>query len=396
MTVRAVTGAAVALTAAVLPVFLVGALATQMQRELGFGETALGAVVTGFFLAGAVSAYPGGRLVERTDARRAIIAGVTGTAAAGILIAVWVSAWWQLLLVVAAAGTTLGLVDPGGARLFSDAVAADRQGRAFGLKEASVPAASLVAGIVLPAAAGALGWRPVFLLPLAAVPVVWVVLPRTTGRRGPPMPARAPSPALPTGALAVVSVGTAFGAAAATSMAAFLVPAADTAALTLRSAGALLAGGSVAAAATRLAVGAVADRRRRPPFALVATMMVGGAAGLLLLAAAGQIDGGAAGVAWLLGTLLGFAAGWGWTGLMFLAVVRAGTGAPAAAAGVVLTGLGVGGALGPLGFGQLADSFSFAAAWLAAAASAGVGGVLVAVGDQLLRRRGVGGRPATR
>ena len=86
-------------------------------------------------------------------------------------------------MVATAAGTMLGLVDPGGARLFADRLPGDRQGRAFGVKEASVPAASLAAGAVLPVAAGAVGWRPVFWLPVLAVPLVAVLVPAGHRRR---------------------------------------------------------------------------------------------------------------------------------------------------------------------------------------------------------------------
>jgi cyanate permease len=62
-------------------------------------------------------------------------------------------------------------------------------------------------------------------------------------------------------------------------------------------------------------------------------------------------------------TLLAFAAGWGWPGLFQLTVTRSNPEAPAAATGVTQTGAFVGSALGPLMFGWLVESTSYAAAW---------------------------------
>lgn len=388
VTVRSVLGASTALTAAAFPVFLIGALSGPMRSELGFGEAALGAVVTGFFIAGAVAALPGGRLVERIGARRALVGGVSLTAAVAVAVALTVTTWWHLMVAAAVGGCALGLVDPGGARLFADRVAGGRQGLAFGVKEASVPAASLTAGAVLPVAAGALGWRPVFLLPVLALPAVWWLVPRTgTGPHAaaPDSPV-APPPVRSARALAVVSVGTALAAAAATSMATFLVPAAVAADISTARAGALLAGGSVLAVATRLMGGQLVDRVTVPPLRLAAVMMVCGAVGLGVLAVAGTSTAAAppALPVWAVGTALGFAAGWGWTGIMFLAVVRGSRSAPASAAGIVLTGLGIGGALGPLAFGWLAADVSYAAAWWAAAVGAVSGAIVVFAGDHLL------------
>jgi hypothetical protein len=73
-------------------------------------------------------------------------------------------------------------------------------------------------------------------------------------------------------------------------------------------------------------------------------------------------------VTMLAGTILAFGAGWGWTGLYHLAVVRLRPRAPAAASGAASTGLFLGSIVGPLGFGTLASTTSFRMAWLAAGA----------------------------
>jgi fucose permease len=91
-------------------------------------------------------------------------------------------------------------------------------------------------------------------------------------------------------------------------------------------------------------------------------MLVIGALGVV-----GIAIGGRPGL--LLGGLVGFAAGWGWSGLFTFAVVRDNPQAAASATGITMTGVFVGAAVGPPLFGMVADGVSFAAAWWATAAS---------------------------
>ena len=66
--------------------------------------------------------------------------------------------------------------------------------------------------------------------------------------------------------------------------------------------------------------------------------------------------------------------------------------APAAATGVTQAGLYVGGMLGPLAFGAIAERVGFSAAWTAAAASLGVAAVMTFVGRRVLAH-GLRARP---
>lgn len=394
--VRSTLGASAALSGAVVPVFLLGSLSLQIRRELVFDETALGATVTGFFLAGAVTAIPGGRLAERIGARRSLVLGVTLSATIVLTLAAVASSWWHLTVLYSLAGATLGLVDPGAARALADGVPDQLQGIAFGVKEASVPAASLAAGAAVPLLGATLGWRPAFVLAALAAPLVWLLVPRNRPTRNSPdregvvgahdklgEEARSgdidAGPAI--GPLAVTSAGTALAAGASTAMATFLVPSAAVGGFSSTAAGVLLVGGSLVGIGARLVMGWQADRTTRSQMRVVANMMAAGALGLALLAFAG---GSTALV--LIGTALGFGAGWGWTGLLFLSVVRSSADAPASAAGIVLAGLGVGGALGPLAFGALVEANSYAAAWTAAAAVMACGAAGIFLGDVLLRR----------
>lgn len=88
---------------------------------------------------------------------------------------------------------------------------------------------------------------------------------------------------------------------------------------------------------------------------------------------------GASGVHFLLilGAMGAFAGGWGWSGLLFLTLVRSNPTAPGAAAGIGLTGLSGGNAIGPLLFGLTAQAYSFKAAWLGAAVLAAIAATLM-------------------
>ncbi|MFA9445808.1 MFS transporter [Egicoccus sp. AB-alg6-2] len=377
---RTTATASAALTAAVLPVFLLGALSDHLRRDLGIDETGVGAAVTLLFLTAAVTAPLAGRFAERFGAAVALRSGVL---LAGVLAAVTgtlAQRWWQLALPLAFVGVAVGLVDTGAARAFVDRIVAERHGSAFGIKEASVPAASLLAGLSVPTVAAFVGWRAAFVATLGVAVVVAVCLPRdrslsarSAGLADAPTPVGDPSGGVVPAAMLLFAVAAGLGAGAATAAATFLVPALADRGFGVAAAGLTLSVASVASIAARLTLGRWADRPSASPTLAVSLLcLLGGGAAVALALPSPAIVGGVAAV-----VLLG--AGWGWTGLAFLAAVRAHPAAPAAAAGIVLSGLGGGGALGPLVFGALAGRVGYATAWtavaiafLAAAAASGV------------------------
>lgn len=396
---RVTLSAAAALTTAVLPVFLLSTSSPRMEADLGFGEDGTGVLVTILFVAAGLAAAAAGRLTERVGAHVTLPLGVAVAGLATGAVAL-VGRWWQLAVLFAVVGITVALIDTGAARRFADALPSGRQGTAFGIKEASVPGASLLAGLALPTLGGWLGWRGTFALaPLIAV-LVLIALPRGDRRtQGGPRPTSGATDhldvAAPTsdaevarresGALVVLAVGVGLGAGTATAAAAFLVPALLAGGAGPTYAGTVLAVVSVASIAARIVLGRMADDPTRRPL-LTMTLAIGiGAAGTALLATGSTAAG-------TIGALLVFAGGWGWTGLAFLAVVRSRPDAPAAAAGTVLMGLALGGAIGPSAFAATAARTSFGTAWLAATAALVVAAVAVAVTIRPLSPAGSPGR----
>lgn len=375
--------AVVSTTAGTLPVFLLGGLAVLLREELGFGEARLGALVTAFFLASAVCSVPAGRIAGRYGAGRTTTAGAVLSAAALLAVAGLARSWAGLLgcLVVAGAGNALAQIGSN-AGLARDVPPA-RQGFAFGVKQAAIPVATLLAGVAVPAVGLTVGWRWAFVAAAGLAAGYLLVVPRgldpdRAGRPGRRRRAeRRREGDAATSALLVVAAGAGLGAAADNALGAFLVESAVADGLGPGAAGLLLALGSAVNIAARLAAGLLADRRDGGHLPVVATMLALGAVGLVLLAVGGL-------PALVVGTVLGFGLGWSWPGLLTFAVVRLNPGAPAAATSITQTGVFVGGAVGPLGFGLLLSQASYAVAWLAAAACLLLGAGLVLLGRRRL------------
>lgn len=378
-TARRVTLAASAtLTVGVIPVFLVGALSSDMGSDLGFGSAGTGLAITVFFAAGGLTAVAMGKVTERIGARAAMRSGVVISGVCTLALGTVVGSLWQLAVVLAVAGTAIGLIDTGGARSFADAIRAERHGLAFGAKEASVPAASMLAGFSLPLLASTLGWEWVFIVGAGLAPSVWWLVPggqrvgRLGPRAGPGAGDRGAGPRRRIG-LVVFAIGVAFGAAASSAAATLFVPAVTDAGWSSGSAGVLLAAASIVSVATRLALGWSSDAVPGGTWQLLAGSLALGAIGVAMLAVADS------GVLIPLGAILALGAGWGWSGLAFLSAVRSTPDAPAVAAGIVLTGLAAGGAVGPAAFGLLAETWSYQVSWTVASVALGVAAALAVV-----------------
>jgi MFS family permease len=358
-----------------LPFFMVGGLAVQIEDELGFTEASLGAAVTIGFVAGALSAPFTGRIADRIGPKVAVYLGCALSSVSLVAIAFFAAGWGTLVVFLCLAGMAIALTDPGLAILVSGSIPPQRQGLAFGIKEASIPASTLAAGLAVPTIALTVGWRWAFIVGSVPAVLVLALLPRvkvaresrsrgdSVGARRSPLPHR--------NALIVTAVGASLGSTAASGVGIFLTDSAVAMGMSPGNAGLLLALGSVAGIITRIAVGARADRTGGTQFRLIATMLAVGAVTMAL---------GATGVTALLivGTLGAFTGGWAWTGIFFLSLVKTSPNRPGAVAGIGSAGLGVGNAAGPVLFGLVAGSLSFGAAWLGAAVVAGLGAVLMA------------------
>jgi MFS family permease len=371
---RTTIGVAAAMTLAMLPVFLVGGLMPFMREELELTATRLGAVVAMFFVASAVGSIPGGWFADRWGARRALVASNGITAVSLVAIATFSRSWLHLGWILVLAGIANGSAQPSTNLALMRGVAAHRRGLAFGIKQSAVPTATLLAGMAVPIFAVTLGWRWSFVAGVAIFPIVALALPpQPQQNRARPTVAR---PSVLSLELLRLALGLGFAVAAVTCLAAFLVEGIVDAGESPGFGALVLVTGSLAAIAMRLAAGWLTDLGDAPSLRAVAALLMVGGVGFVLLAVASSQP------LWIVGTVLSFGAGWGWSGLFIHAVAAAYPHAPGAATGVVQVGGFVGGVLGPLLFGRLVDQASFPTAWLAGAVLAFVSACLMVGGKR--------------
>lgn len=375
---RTMSAGAAAATVGVLPVYMLGGLAVQIGENIELGATRLGITVAAFFAASALGSAPFGRVVERIGSYRTSVGGAMVANLALLAIGgAW--SWAALLVLVTTAGLANAMLQVSVNLLIVRGVPAARQGIAFGVKLAAIPISTLVAGAAVPLVGLTVGWRWAFaggaVLALGVVPLTPGFEPRLREDD----PAAAGVVSSPRAALVMLAAAGGLGTAAANCLGAFLVDWSVTAGTDPGRAGWLLAAASVAGILVRLVAGWWADRRHRPALPTVCGMLALGAVGFAIIGATGV------GVGLVVGTLVAFAAGWGWNGLYNLAIVRHNEGAPAGATGVTQTGVYLGSMAGPLAFGVIAAGESYPAAWTAAAGAAATAAVLVVIGDRWMR-----------
>ncbi|HEX7100657.1 MAG TPA: MFS transporter [Acidimicrobiia bacterium] len=352
-----------------LPVFLVGGLAVQIRQDLGFSETELGAAVTVAFLCGAIAGPVGGRVADRVGGRIAIVCGSVLASLSLAGTALLARSWETLLAFLVLGGLSFAFLDPGLAIVINSNVDPRRQGFAFGIKEASIPASTLLAGLAVPVIALEHGWRWAFLLGIVPLAVVAVGLGMVGETRVSSQQAGGDGASVSRRTLLIVAAAAACASTASSGIGVFLTESAVAMGMAEGASGLLLATGSVAGIITRVATGIRADRDGGPQLGTIWVMMAVGAMSMAL-AAIGSLP------LLVVGAVGAFAGGWGWTGLLFLTLVRANPSSPGAGAGLGLLGLAIGNGLGPLAFGAAAEQLSFTVAWAGAAVLAGLGAML--------------------
>lgn len=370
-----VVGGVACTVAAVLPSFLLGGLASLVRADLRFNEARLGLAVGCFYAASSLSAIPGGRIAERLGPRRSMAVGIA--LAVGSLggIALFATTWGRLAAFMAVGGMSNGMIQPAAALALARGIRQERLGIAFGVKQSAVPVATLLAGLAVPIIGLTVGWRWAFGGAAVAAVGLLGMLPqdRTASNRERPRArgrgAKVDRGQLP--GLARVALASGCGAVAANSMGAFYVESAVSSGERLALAGLLLSFGSICGIIMRLAMGWIADRTAVDPLRMVGLMLIGGTVGYLML-------GHTAGTGLLVvGTAVAFAGGWGWPGLMQLAVVQDHMGAPAAASGIAHAGALTGGLIGPITFGWVVSTMGYRTAWSAASVVAMLAGCVL-------------------
>lgn len=372
---RVVTASIVTIVVAILPGFLPGALAVQLSSALGIAETGVGLVVGAFFGMSALVSPQLGRLVERlnwTTAMRlsalgaGVVLGLTPLVSRSVL---------TLGLVTVAGGAALALAHPAVNLALARCTEPGRQGLAYGFKHSAIPAATALAGLGLPLIAIPFGWEWVYWIGAAVAVCALLLIPASPHSREiaavTALGGAVSQPHSPKWMLVAMAVGAGLGIFAMDALATFLVPYAVDSGLEEGWAGVLLAAGSGLGIAMRLVAGWLVDRRASGGLITVAAFLALGAVGTAILLTGAR-------PAIILGSLLAFLFGWGWSGVFTFAVVHRNQGAPAASTGVTMTGVYVGAAAGPALFGVVAET-SYTTAWAIMAVSLAVGALLMSL-----------------
>lgn len=376
---RSVAAATAVTTMVVLPPFLLGGTAILIREDLGFDAAYLGFTAAAFFLCTSASSVFGGRIAERVGPRRGMLLAAS-VSAVTLAAASQARSWGVLTAILAFGGLGNGLGQPAANLAIVRGVPRTRQGFAFGIKQSAIPIAGLFSGLSVPAIGIIYGWRVAFLVAAASLIVVAPIVPRIPHVR--PMHERGAgrsSGDAPLRPLAVLAGGCMLATMSSQSLGVFTVESAVNTGFRLSTAGLILGAASVASIGSRLIFGWSADRTSRAPIVTIAWMLTIGGGGMLLLAGSTAHP-----LLILPGSIIGFALGWGWPGLFFLAVTRLNPNAPALASGITQVGGALGGVLGPILFGQLVIHASFATAWTVVALLSASGGALMLVGRRML------------
>lgn len=168
---------AAAVGAATSPVFAFGVLAPTLVEDLGLSRAQVGFLPTALYLTATLTSSIAGRITDALGGRRVAV-GLGAVVMASYLL---VAASPGLAVMVAGAalgGLALASANPATNLILARTLPRSAVSAAMGWKQAGVPLASTVAGVLLPVVAVAGGWRAAFLAG-AAMALAYLLLSAT-------------------------------------------------------------------------------------------------------------------------------------------------------------------------------------------------------------------------
>src|SRR5512139_998317 len=133
-----------------------------VKDDYAVSYTEVGLAITVFNLVSAVAQTPAGFLIDRINARLALIAGLI-LGAAGFAVAGWVNSYWMLVAMFGVIGLGNTVYHPADYALLSRHVAPERIGRAYSVHTFSGMLGSAAAPGAVLLLHGLFGWRGAFL-----------------------------------------------------------------------------------------------------------------------------------------------------------------------------------------------------------------------------------------
>ena len=372
---RAVCVATAVTIVTIMPLFLVGAMSMQLRDEFAFGLTALGTLVA-FFRLGAVVLSPMlGRATDRIGAVRTLRYALLIAATSTIGVAFFARSWATLAVGMFGCGVSSSWGQLAANRYLIRVVRDGRQGLAFGIKQASMPAGAMLSGLAVPLVALTLGWRAAFLMSAGSSLMLLPFLPMTSiAQRAIAQKERHRTQF--TGSVRVLAFGFVFAAATGSTLGAFTVESGIEQGFDVRTAAMMLTLGSLLSIVLRVALGQFSDTWKGGHLALVAGLLATGSIGFAMLGI-----GGAATT--LIAIPIVFGAGWSFNGLFWSAVLRLRPDSPGETAGVIMPGGMAGAIFGPILFGIVAERLSYRLAWLMVAGFALIAAYLIRLGSRM-------------
>ncbi len=377
-----VLSAIAASTSTSFAVFLTGALAVQMRSSLHFGPDSLGFAISIYYLGAAAGSVPSGRLSEAIGGARVMKPTAVTAGILLALIAIMAHSWFSLAVILFFSGLVSSAMQPATNLFLARRIPVNRQGFAFGVKQAAIPFASLCGGLAVPGIALTVGWRWAFVAAAVWSGITALVVPkshtnlatyRAQHKDAAPRDNLAP--------LIVLGIGFGLGIFAAAAMTAFLVTSGVAGGLSKSEAGYLAGTAGAVAMVTRIYVGAMADRRIGGHFRVIAVMLTLGCLGYIGIAigSASRMY-----IFFWIGALIAYSAGWGWNGLFNFAVIRTHSNSPARATSVTQVGGRLASVFGPLVFGLIVAHGSYALAWVVNGFVAVAGAGVILYGRRML------------
>ena len=353
----------------ILAMGVVATFALSIVREVGRGDSFAGHLATVFFVAGSLTALTLGRRIDRFGARRSAL--LAGSATSFVALPLLAVADGPVLMLAACgvAGCAFAITLPATNAVLREVISPDRTILAVCIKQAAIPLALVLASVAAPLC----GRRVAFvaadgLSMVALVAFAWVTA-RTAGHdRSDEGESDVRRPRVARYAVATMLASLLAGA---------LI---GYAALSLSQAGlgsgavaGILLFGNLGGIATRVLTGWLAERSALRSWWTVSLMMLAGGLGTLGLASHQP------GVA-VVGCLVAFVLGWGWSGLTFALILVSSGGHPGSSGALLQAGGMVGSAAGPVVMALAVRAGGMGFGWCVMAAAIAAAGLLVAPG----------------
>ncbi len=345
-----------------MPIFLPGATNDLIREDLDIQANEMAFVFTFYWLGSIVGAYISKRTNSDSFIQQKINFSLLATSMAlgSMYIYPQIGLWMGALI----GGFAYGFSQPYTNTLIVQKCDRDIHGFAFGLKQASIPLATLLCSITVPMIAVPFGWRVVYLTS-SIILFIYVIYEfslikyssdnRKVQKKNIYKVVKTSFPL--NLHLFLLALCGAFGAMIGNSLGAFLITSLTYNGISIVNASIIAAIAAMVSAIVRIMAGIITDKSNLSPKNLLTGMFIFGMLGTGLLATSTLIGQ-------IFGAFLAYGAGWGWAGLLHYVTGKSYPGYEGVATSISQMGVSIGAAIGPLLFGWLLTFWGPSVAWV--------------------------------